>query len=66
MSKLKLYQIEFKPMFPVPSGLIILAKSKKDALRIAGETIKHDDGELGITQIKMDKSKVVFYKSGDY
>ena len=63
--KLKLYSVDFNPMYPVPSGLIILAHSKVEALEIAAEAIKHDK-PLGIKEIEIDKSKIVFYESGDY
>ena len=62
---MKLYKIDFDPMYPVPSGLIVLAKSKKGALKIAKETLKHTE-PIEATLIKMDKPKVVFYESGNY
>ena len=62
---MKLYEIDFSPMWPVPSGLIVLAKSKKSALKIAKETLKHTEPREA-TLIKMDKPKVVFFESGDY
>lgn len=65
MKKLKLYDIEFSPMWPVPSGLIVLAKSNKEAMKIAKETLTHTKPQKA-TFIKMDKSKVVFFESGDY
>jgi len=61
----KLYEIEFEGMYPVPSGLIILAKSKKEAMGIAKKTLTHTS-PIGAELIKMDKSKVVFFQSGDY
>lgn len=64
--KLKLYSIDFEPMWGVPCGLIILARSKKEANEIAKKTVTHTkiigDAEL----IHMNKSKVVFYESGNY
>lgn len=62
---MKLYKIDFDPMWSVPSGLIILAKSKKQALKIAKETLTHTEPKE-ITLIKMDVPKVVFFESGDY
>lgn len=65
MQNLKLYEISFDPLWPVPSGLIILAKNNKQAMKIATETITHTK-PMDATIIKMDKPKVVFYESGDY
>ena len=62
---MKLYEIDFSPMWPVPSGLIVLAKSKQQALKIAKETLTHTEPREA-TLIKMDKPKVVFFESGDY
>lgn len=62
---MKLYEIDFDPMYPVPSGLIVLAKSKKGALKIAKEKLTHTKPREA-TLIKMDKPKVVFFESGDY
>jgi len=62
---MKLYEIDFSPMWPVPSGLIVLAKSKKQALKIAKETLTHTEPREA-TLIKMDKPKVVFFESGNY
>ena len=65
MKGLKLYKIDFEPMYPVPSGLIILARTNKEAMEIAKETIAHTK-PIKATIIKSDKLGVVFYESGDY
>ena len=62
---MKLYEAKFKGMNPVPSGLIILADNRRQATKIAMETVTHTEIE-GIIEIKIDKPKVVFYRSGDY
>lgn len=62
---MKLYEIEFTPMYPVPSGLIILAKNKKNALKIA-ETILTHTKPTKATLIEDNYEKVIFFESGDY
>ena len=63
---LKLYSVDFRPMFPVPSGLIILASNEEEARDIANETL----GQYGlkvrsIESLPMERG-VVFYQSGEY
>jgi hypothetical protein len=62
---MKLYKIDFDPMYPVPSGLIILAKNKKNALRIAETVLTHTKPKKA-TLIEQNYEKVVFFESGDY
>jgi hypothetical protein len=65
MKQLKLYQIDFTPVCPVPKGLIILAYSNKEAMNIARETLDHTEPKKA-TCIKIDKPKVVFFEPGVY
>lgn len=65
MKDLNIYEIEFSPLWPVSSGLIILARTNAEAMKIARETIKHTE-PVKATLIKADKPKVVFYESGNY
>ena len=65
MNNLKIYSIEFNPMYPVPSGLIVLAKSNKEAMKIAKEILFHTE-PIKATVIKSDKPGVVFFESGNY
>lgn len=62
---LKIYDIDFDPKWPVPSGLIILARTNKEAMKIAAEKLTHTKPQKA-THIKMDKSKVIFFEDGDY
>ena len=62
---MKLYKIDFDPMYPVPSGLIILAKNKKNALKMA-ETVLTHTKPTKATLIEQNYEKVVFFESGDY
>jgi histidinol dehydrogenase len=57
---MKLYQIEFKGMWPVPSGLIILADDEAQAHSIACDTITHVEGPYRVTELPMEVG-VVFY-----
>lgn len=63
--KMKLYKVEFEGMYPVGNCLIILAEKIKEARNLAQETIKHTK-VFNVEEVKMDKSKVVEYLSGDY
>ena len=65
MKQLKIYQIYFEPMYPVPYGLIILAKDKRQAMSIAMKNITHTKPTEAIL-IDTDEPKVIFYESGDY
>ena len=63
---MKIYTIDFSPMWPVPSGLVILAENEEQALEIAKETVKHTEVR-GILEVhEIDEPKVIFYESGDY
>lgn len=64
-NQLKLYQVDFTPICPVPYGLIILANTDDQALQIAKETIKHTEPKL-VKQLPIEESGVVLYLSGDY
>lgn len=62
---MKLFKVDFEPMYPVGCGLVILAENVQDAADIASETIMHTN-TFSLEEIPMDKPGVVFYKSGDY
>jgi hypothetical protein len=61
---LKLYEVDFDPMWPVPSGLIILAPNMERAREIANETILHTKPRH-IKELPMVEG-VVLYLSGEY
>lgn len=62
---MKIYEIDFEGVYPVPSGCIIAANDEDEAMKIARETITHVAVE-GIKEIDISKPRVVFYASGDY
>jgi len=66
MKKLKLYKIEFTPVWPVPHGLIILAEDDIECMEIIDKTITHDAGNIVIVECDSSKSGVVWYESGEY
>lgn len=61
---LKLYEAKFEGMWPVGSGLIILAENEARAMEIAEETVLHAPIE-DIKELEI-KEGVVFYMSGEY
>ena len=48
---MKIYTVDFEGMCPVPHGLVICAKNKREATKIAKETITHDqEGPLTVME----------------
>lgn len=69
---MKLYNVEFKAVNPVPHGLIILAHNIDQARELARERLlkkfkySKDIKIYNIEEIKIDEPKVIFFESGDY
>jgi hypothetical protein len=63
---MRLYTIDFKPVWPVPCGLVVLANNEEEALELARETVKHTEVRGVLVVQELDKPKVVFYESGEY
>lgn len=63
---MRLYTIDFSPMWSVPCGLVILANNEEEALELARETVKHTEVGGILTVQELDKPKVIFYESGEY
>ncbi len=63
---MRLYTIDFSPMWPVPCGLVILANNEEEALELARETVKHTEVRGILTVQELDKPRVIFYESGEY
>ena len=63
---MKLFKVDFKPMWPVPAGLVILAENDDELKSIIAKTVTHTTQIYEIKEIPMDKSGVVFYESGEY
>ena len=63
---MKLYTIDFDPMWPVPCGLVILAENEEQALELASKEVTHTKVK-GILKVQeLDQPKVIFYESGNY
>lgn len=62
---MKIYSIDFAPMWPVPSCLIIAAENETNALKLAEETITHTEVRW-IKEIDTSKACVIKYESWDY
>lgn len=62
---MKIYQVDFEPMYPVPYGLIIAAENEIQAVSIAMKELNglqfRSIGELDIS-----KPGVLFFENGDY
>jgi hypothetical protein len=63
---MRLYTIDFSPMWPVPCGLVILANNEEEALELARETVKHTEVRGILTVQELDKPRVILYESGEY
>lgn len=63
--KIKLYEIEFKPLYLVGGVCIIAAENEEQALAKAQETIKHTEIKC-VREMYISSPKVLSYVSGDY
>jgi hypothetical protein len=61
---LKIYRVEFEPIWPVGCCLIIAAMSQEEAEEIASNTCWTDT--FKVTEVELIKSQVIEYMSGDY
>ena len=74
---MQIYDVSFTPLYPVPSGFVIIASNETEALDFAinylsdksmsiegVEVTQLDFGAMQITGL--DKPQVVFFESGDY
>ena len=67
MKKMKVFSVDFDPVWPVPCALVVVAQDMDEAERIALSTIKHKQSEpIKITEHDLSKSGVVLYESGNY
>ena len=74
---MNVYEVSFEPLYPVPSGFVLMAKNEAEALTFAikylsdkGMSIENVSvfelqfGAMKITGV--DKPQVIFFESGDY
>lgn len=62
---MKIFKVDFDPMWPVPSGLIIAAENHIEASSIASKTITHTK-EFTVKEVDVSNPCVIFYESGEY
>jgi hypothetical protein len=62
---MKIFSVNFEPLWPVGGCLIIAAEDIEEAKSIAKETITHTD-EFEVIEEDISKSGVIIYLSGDY
>ena len=62
---MRIYSVEFDPVWPVPNGLIIAAHGIDECEKIINETITHVT-DYTIKEIDISEPCVIFYESGDY
>lgn len=64
---MRLFTVDFEPVWPVPYVLVILANNIDEAKEIANNTIIHlQSVPIKVTEHDMSKPGVVVYESGDY
>lgn len=62
---MRIFEVDFEPVYGVPSGLIIAAPSLSEAKKIAKKTLIHTNAR-SIKEVNIEKPCVIFYESGDY
>ena len=63
--KLKIYEVDFTGEYPVGKCLILAAYDQKQAEEMARATITHET-TIEVTEVVLDKPKVITYLSGNY
>lgn len=62
---MRIYKVEFEPIWPVPYGLIIAAHGIDECDKIIKKTAPHLK-EWTIKEVDITEPCVIFYESGDY
>lgn len=62
---MKIFTVEFTPLWPVPCGLVIAAENQEQAEQIVRETLTHCT-VWKVNEVVLDTPKVIFYESGNY
>lgn len=62
---MKIFNVEFKPMYPVGCCLLIAAETIEEATEIAKEELAGTK-LISIEEIGIDKPKVLIFMDGDY
>ena len=62
---MKIFTVDFEPIYPVGCCLVILAKDIDEAIEIADNTIQHST-PFKVTEFDSTKPGVVIYLDGNY
>ena len=62
---MKLFTVDFDPIWPTNCCLVILANNIDEAIEIADNTIKHIT-KFTVTEVQNDNPGVVVYLDGNY
>lgn len=62
---LKIWKVDFKPVYPIGGCLIIAAYSKEQASEIAAATLAHTT-HFDVSEVFISGPGVIEYNSGDY
>lgn len=62
---MKIFKVEFNPVYPVGCCLIIAANNITECEEIVGKTIKHTN-TWKITEVDISSPCVIEYNDGDY
>jgi hypothetical protein len=65
MNDLKIYRVEFEPMYPVGCCLVLAAYSQEQAEQMARATIRHTQ-EMVVNEVYLEQPTIIEYLSGDY
>lgn len=62
---LKIYTVDFEPVYPVPCCLVIVAESLAQAKEIAANELYHTD-EFTVKEVEITAPQVIVFESGEY
>lgn len=62
---MKIYTVDFKPIYSVGGCLVIAATNYEEAYKIASKTILHTT-EFSVNELILNEPEVIIYLSGDY
>jgi hypothetical protein len=64
---MKIFEVEFEPVYPIGCALIIAAETFEQARDMAYEQIEHrDKTPIVVKEVDISQPKVIVYLSGDY
>lgn len=62
---MKIFEVDFAPLWPFPYGLVIAATDINEAKRMAQDVL---NGQIiyKVTEVDVSKPCVIFFQNGDY